>query len=598
MKSWYKSLAVILGMIIVLSPIAALVFFGEMPGRGFTDRVELIDDDDPLSVYSQTLDVVVGQMVSATKYVQGESASDNVIYDSYKDILNINFKSQFSAMIGDAYTYQLGMSMSSNNLPDLFYCKQNELNSLIEQSMVEDLTEVYYKYASPQLRLALEYGYTGDVSVWNDGNPIGLVRDTSPLDVVSKDGKIYGFPFLADLFNLCPMIWIRTDWLAVYAQDKGIVYDDISEVMPKDFGEYIEIVRYFSSANLNSGKKSYGVGFGFDGAGLQGISNVYGAYPEMFLKDEQGSYTYGTAADAFKDSMSLYNELYRTGCIDPYSALDGQLLIQALAAGKIGTFIGEYWHVMWGLGDTVRNNPGCDWLPWAIRDYDGNIIQPMVPTNVLDNSCYSIRKGFSNPEVVFIIANHLIDGFFSDNGEFTKRMVEIRRDPVYRSIRDEVGMYSPVRLDAPNKNTRYAFDIQLALQTGETDHMSLDCKEVYDTIKQYVDDPMGEGKSFYTLYKVFGPTGAYTELMNYAEYDYFADKNKIIVNFKRPAYQGMFTDVMLQHMGNLKDYIGIELINIYTSPTPLSDSVWNNFLYNMNQKKLPEMLKSLNDMEV
>ena len=55
---------------------------------------------------------------------------------------------------------------------------------------------------------------------------------------------------------------------------------------------------------------------------------------------------------------------------------------------------------------------------------------------------------------------------------------------------------------------------------------------------------------------------------------------------------------MLEHMGNLKDYIGIELINIYTSPTPLTGSVWNNFIYNMNQKKLPEILKSLNDLEV
>ena len=60
----------------------------------------------------------------------------------------------------------------------------------------------------------------------------------------------------------------------------------------------------------------------------------------------------------------------------------------------------------------------------------------------------------------------------------------------------------------------------------------------------------------------------------------------------------MYTDVMLEHMGNLKDYIGIELINIYTSPTPLSDSVWNNFLHNLSQKKLPEILQSLNGLEV
>ena len=596
MKNWMKTAAIILAEVLILSQIIVLVTSPQEGKQVDGDRILLVDESDPLGVYSDTLKVTVGQMVSATKYVNGEDAAHNIIYDAYKELLNIEFESQFSANIGEAYSYQLGMAAISNDLPDLFFCSQNELNDLIAQDMVEDLTDAYYEYASPALRLAVEYNYTGDISMWNDGKPEekGLVKSDLVLNTVSKDGRIYGFPFVSDLFNLCPLVWIRTDWLAKYAESKGITYTDISEVMPKDFQEYLDIVYYFSTANLHNGGKSYGVGFGFDGAGLQGISNVYGAYPETFIVGDDGKVEYGTNTDEFKTAMQLYNQLYRDGCIDPGSALDGQLLKQALAAGKIGTFIGEYWSIMWGVADATMNNPNCDWLPWAVRDYDGNVIQPMVPANVTDNSCYSMRKGFANPEVVIIIANHLIDRFFNDDGIWNKRMVEIRLDPQYRAVRDEVEMYSPVRLDAPNKNTRYAFDIQHALETGEVDHLSLDCSEVYQTVKAYVDDPLGAGRSFYSLYKVFGPTGAYKELMNYAVYDYTADKNKLQVNFLRPGYTGMYTDEMLSYMGIVKDAIGMSLVNLYTGRTAFSDSDWTSFVQMVGQKGMTEILESIN----
>ena len=593
-KSWYKNFIVYFCALCILVPIVWMAVTNQASEPVTTNRVSLVDEEDPLGVYAETLTLEVGQMVSATKYVAGETAADNIIYDAMLDIMNIDVVSQFSANIGDAYSYQLGMAAVSNDLPDLFYCTQNELNDLIEQGMVEDLTEAYYKYASPGLRLAVEYGYTGDLSVWNDGNPIGLERSDSVLNIVSKNGRIYGFPFLADLFNECPLIWIRTDWLAEYAKSKNIVYQDIAEVMPKNFQEYLDIVYFFSEANLFNGGKSYGVGFGFDGAGLQGISNVFNSYPEKFVKDENGQISYGTVSDNFRQAIELYNQLYRDGCIDQNSALDGQLLKQALAAGKIGSFIGEYWHIQWGVGDAVNNDPDCDWLPWAIRDFDGNVITPMVPTNVLGASCYAIRKGYGNPEAVFIIANHLVDRFYSNDGEWTKRMVEIRTDETYRAVRDEVEMYSPVRLDAPNKNTYYAFQIQEALATGDTSQLSLDAKEVYDTVKQYVDDPKGEGKPYYSLYKIFGPTGAYRELMNYADYDYETDPYMLQVHFKRPGYEGMYTDAMLNYMSVIKEYIGIELVNLYTGSDPITDEKWSNFQTQIQLKGMTEILESLN----
>lgn len=593
LKNWYKNLCVIVGMLAVLTPILYLIFFGGSPGTYATERIELVDENDPLSVYSKPLRLTVGQMMTATKYVQGESPSDNVIYDAYRELLNIDIVCQFSAMVGTAYSQQLSMAVISNNLPDLFFCNQNELNDLIDQGMVEDLTDAYYKYASPGLRLAIEYNYTGDLSRWNNGNPIGLTRTDNMLNMVSKDGRIYAFPYISDIFDYCPLIWIRTDWLAKYAESKNIVYDDISEVLPKDFNEYLDIVRYFSTANLFNGGKSYGVATGFAGSARQAVGNIYGAYPDYFIKKEDGSYEFGSLSDNFMNAMKLFNELYRTGCIDPNSMLDDDLMKQALAAGKIGSLMGEFWSCISYLADSVMNNPECDWLPWAIRDFDGNIIEPMVPTNLNNKCCYAIRKGFANPEVVFIIANHLVDRFFGGDGIWNKRMIEIRTDPKYILASQEVEMYSPVRLDAPNKNMYYAFDIQKALITGDTSEMNIDCKAQYDLIKKYVDDPRGEGAIYYGLYKVFGPTGAYKELTKYTEYDYNADKYVLKVNFKRPGYEGMYTQAMLNYMGIIEDFITNEFVDILVSPNELTKERWDRFTAGVYQRGMNKILESL-----
>ena len=100
MRSWIKTAAVVMAEILVLIPIILLV---TRPQQGTSNNdnreITLVDEDDPLGVYEKPLKATVGQMVSAPKYVNGEKASDNVIYDAYRELLNIDFEAQFSANI-------------------------------------------------------------------------------------------------------------------------------------------------------------------------------------------------------------------------------------------------------------------------------------------------------------------------------------------------------------------------------------------------------------------------------------------------------------------------------------------------------------------
>lgn len=559
----------------------------------------LIESSLPLGKYEEPFTVTVGQMVSATKYIDGESASDNVMYDLCEEVMNVKFKSLFSANVGDAYNYQLNTFMLSGDVPDLFFCSQNQLNDLIEQGMVQDLTEAYEKYASPGLRLAMEYNYTGDISVWNDGNP-NLIHDTALLDACSVDGKLYGLPFLADLFENCPLMWIRADWLKAYLDSKGVVIGEdetINDYLPKNFSEYLDIVYYFTNNDPdgNGQKDTYGFSVGFEAANLQGIANIYGGYPGYYLKDENGEFYYGTNMDGTYEAMKLMNQLYNDKCVDQNSAFDGQSLKTALASGKIGTFLGEYWSVMtYGLGDAYLVNQDIDWLPWAIRDYDGNIIKPLVPYNISNNSFYCMSKQALNPEVIIILANHLVDRFFSDDGEFTQKVVEIRKSEKYASVASELEMYLPFRLDAPNKNIRYAFDLQKAFATNDTSFLTLDESTYYNNIKAFLDSPRGEGKTFYPYYKIFCENGAYSELANYATYDYETDKNMLKVNFIRPAYYQINTKEMAKFKSIVTDYEAQELIFLYAQPMAISDGDWSYFCNGLNGKGITEILRGLN----
>lgn len=580
--------------------VSSIVMFCLMTVGGTDEKRggTLVEGSAPLGKYEETIDITVGQMVSASTYISGESASNNVMYDICREVMNVNFKSVFSANIGTAYDYQLNTYILDGKVPDLFFCSKNQLSDLIEQGLVYDLTEVYEKYASPALRLAMEYSYTGDLSVWNDGNP-KIEKTPQLLDAASVNGKLYGLPFLADLFENCPLIWIRADWLKSYLTDQGVSFTDeiLTDFMPKNFSEYLDLVRYFTVGDPDRNQKNdtYGFSIGFESENLNGIANVYGAYPGYYMQDADGKYYYGTDTDGMHETINLLNELYTNGYVDKNSAFDGQTLKKALAAGKIGSFVGEYWSIMsYGLGDAYLVNQNVDWLPWAIRDYDGNVIQPLVPYNISNNSFYCVGADCLNPEVIVILANHLVDRYFSDDGEFTKKTVEARMSKKYKNVASELEMYLPLRLDAPNKNIRYAYDLQKAIETGDSSFLSLDETTYYDNIVAYLADPKGAGKTYYPYYKIFCEKGAYSELVNYAVYDYERDKNDLKVNFVRPAFYKMNTSEMAKYNSIVSDFEEQELIFMYTQGTPVSAADWENFSKLLNGKGVREILGGLN----
>lgn len=589
---------IFLSVLILLSSLM-FILFALKDNSIVSEQGVLVEDSLPLGKYEKPFKLTVGQMVSATKYVDGESASHNVMYDIVKEVTNIDLQSVFSATIGTAYDYQLNTYILEGNVPDLFFCSINQLSDLIDQGMVADLTEAYEKYASPGLRLALEYNYTGDLNVWNNGDP-SIPKNTAVLDACTYDGKLYGIPFLSDLFVSCPLIWIRADWLKTYLTRNDIPFteNNLSSFLPKNFQEYLDLVDFFSHNdpdNNGIADDTFGCSIGYNVKNLQGIANVYGAYPGYYMKDDNGEFYYGSDTDEFLDVIQLFNGLYNDGSIDKNSAVDGQALKTALASGKIGSFVGEFWSIMsYSLNDAYFVNQNVDWLPWAIRDFDGEVIEPLVPYNITDNGFYCMGYQTLNPEAVIILANHIISSYFGNGEEFTQKFVETYSSEKYSSVADQLMMYLPVRLDAPNKNIRYAFDCQKAIEENDPSFLTLDETLYYNNIKAFLADPNGKGKVYYPYYKIFAKGGAYDELCKYTDYNYEIDKNHLEVKFKRPAFSGLNTPEMAQYNSIVNDYEYQELVWFYCQPVPLTVDDWANFRNQLKVKGVTKILEGLN----
>ncbi len=597
---------VIISAILLIAVLCSTFFLGKGVNRN-KNAVPLDESSLPLGRYERTLELSVGQMISVTRTPEGESHDDNVIYDLFEEVMNIDIKSDFSALIGSAYTEKMNLAITNNELPDMFFCSQGQLADLIDQGMVADLTDAYEEYASPALRLAMEYSYTGDIEVWNNGNPT-IPKTPEVLEAASYDGGLYGLPFLADLFDKCPLVWLRLDWLRKYAMaekgyTEGQVKDMTTELLPKNFNEYKKIVEYFSTHDMDENgdaTDSFGFSIGFNSENLQGIANVFGAYPGMYIKDDNGDYIYGSTQVEMIDVLNLMSTWYKGGVIDKGSAIDGALLKSALAAGKIGTFIGEYWSIMsYGLNDTylntINNDVPADWIPWAIRDEDGDVIKPYVHYNISNDSFYCMSADCPNPEAIIIIANHLADRYFSDEGLYTKRSNEILMQEKYADYVSELEMLSPFRMDAPNKNIRYAYDIQAVLRGDmDEDDLTLGEKSYLKFIKDFMEDPKGEGKRYYPYYKIFAEGGAYNELTHYAEYDYNSDKNNLKVNFVRPAYYQISTPEMLEFSGSVMNYEEQKLVNMYKNGLGSNNSEFYKFVDQINTLGMTEILEGLN----
>jgi len=360
------------------SPPASNSASGES-GSASPEASQETEQIDPYGKYETPISFTMSKPDTPDNKLPDGDTLENNWYTRYiEQTLNVKITHDWTAQ-GDAYTQKFSLSLSSGNLPDvMFVSSEKDLRSLVEADLIEDLTEVYEKYASPLLKGF--YASTGE----------GVALKTSTFD-----GKLMALPDLNVKANGVQLLWLRQDWL-----------DNLKLAPPKTIDELADVLKAFKAHEPSS------VGLTGDPNLMQynqlhtwnSLFAAMGSYPKQWVKDADGKLVYGSITPETKTALAKLRELYADGLIDKEFAIHKQEEENALiASGKSGAMFGPWWLTWWPLADTVKNNPKAEWRAYALpQDGSGMFNTPMPPIN---NGYIVVRKGYANPEAAVKVLN-------------------------------------------------------------------------------------------------------------------------------------------------------------------------------------------------
>ena len=331
-----------------------------------------------------TVSVLKRQNPATVDYIEGESATNNVYYNSYRDDLGITLEFQIHAS-GDEYNQKLTMAIASNDLPDLLYLPTDQYILLAKGGKLWDMTEILPEYAS---ELTMK-------CITSDGGGM--------LEAAKVDGVLYGIPTGNAQRIPAQFLWIRKDWLTRLGMEA-----------PKTFDDVVEVARAFKNNDPdgNGQDDTWGLGLcnvmsDYSGYGtIEGVMNAYGGsmLQYIFMKNEEGGVDYLPTSKGTRDALEKLAELFQEGLINSeFGIMDEDNVGEAVAAGTCGLFYGGD-GISWGYGrDAIANNPECGWICMNAPDLNGDVATAYSYTQM--NYIYAVNKDFPHPEALVKLVN-------------------------------------------------------------------------------------------------------------------------------------------------------------------------------------------------
>jgi len=349
---------------------------------------------DPFGKYEQTITLKYGKEVDPTdKSLPAGDTPENNQYSRYvKDNLNIDTKVTWQAATGTNYEQKVNLAISSNDLPDALVVKDTQLRAMVKAGQLEDLTDVFNRYASPAMKSYMEK--TNGVSA----------------EAVTFDGKMYAMPSIQVSSDGVHQMWIRKDWL-----------DKLGLEPPKTMEELENVAKAFVEQDPDGNGQNDTIGIAGQQNGgrlyanfLESTNNTYGldpifgaykAYPGYWLKDDTGNPVYGSILPETKEALAKLRDMYANGLIDKELGIR-KSASEPVVNGKAGIFFAPWWMGYGPLPDAIKNDPEANWQAYLLPlDADGQFNAHMgAPSTVF----VVVRKGYEHPEAVVKMLNLLI----------------------------------------------------------------------------------------------------------------------------------------------------------------------------------------------
>ncbi|GIP31645.1 extracellular solute-binding protein [Paenibacillus sp. J2TS4] len=396
---------------------------------------------DPFGKYDPPIVVsAVRAIDEAVKYPSGDSLDNNVWTREFADKLGIKIKYDWT-VASTQYEQKLNVSLTSGEMADIMPVYSKQLQELAEFDKLEDLTELFDKYASPLTKEIL----------YQDGG--------TAMKSATFNDKLLALPYTGASFG--QVLWVRSDWL-----------EEMNLPEPKTMDDVLMISKAFKSRSNNS----YGLAANW-GTALTGFFNGYHAYPNIWIKDSDGKLAFGSIQPEMKAALAKLRELYANGEIDQEFALkDDNKMLDTVTSGSVGMIYGPDWYPFWPFADAKLKDPKIDWKAFPIPYIDENPAK--VPVTFPVGIYFVVKKGAKHPEAAIKMLNLFIENTWSKTADTEKFL--IAPDGI------ELFKYPLIQAWPANKDLPDLYNaIKDALQTKDASALNGEQRTKHDRIVQF-----------------------------------------------------------------------------------------------------------------
>jgi len=552
---------------------------GEDTGKGISkepnesgsiEKTSSPEKQGPLTKYDPPIEVTTIKSLDdgAMKFPAGESIDNNLWTQGLEQELGVKLKVEW-LVPDNQYEQKLNVTIASDDLPDITIVSAVQLKQLVDNDMVEDLTDVYETYKSELT----------DQIMTSDGG-IGLKQATF-------DGKLLAIPAMNGALDSAPVLWLRKDWL-----------DNVGLQPPKTMDDLMNIAKAFTENDPdgNGQKDTYGLGLQKELFGgqyvLNGYFNGYHVVTGMpgnllWNKDASGKLILGYVQPEAKTALSKLAEMYKAGYIEKdFAVKDGGKVSESVVSEKIGMFYGQHWNAFSPLPDAVKKNSKAEWRPYAIPSVDGSI----TAENVLGvSNFYVVKKGMKQPEAVIKILNYFLN---KQNPLSSNYDARYHNGPNYPKESHSEFKYSPITVFHPQQNILIHRGIVKFGETKDAQSLSAWNKDNKDDLKAFTENFAGEGgegkaggvkTENWPGWIWVGPFGAYSVINEYVE------KEQIV----EPVFYGAPTPTMTAKQSTLEKLVLENYTKFIMGVTPIEQ--FDHFVQNWNSLGGAEITAEVNE---
>ena len=367
----------------------------------------------PYEAYPELVTYTLGQMSGANNSnLPGEDTYEDNAYTRYlRKMLNIQNDNVYMER-EDRYDELVNILVKDQTLPDVLVISDRAiLKELVENDLIEDLTDVYEKCTTPRIKEMFE-SYGSDL--WDMG---------------SFDGRLMAIP--ETVTDHGPrLLWLRKDWM-----------DELGLEEPKTLEDAFDIIESFVANKMGTSDGEEPVGLVCDTDLVGNTSSSYSvepvfdkfhASPQQWV-NQNGQIVYGSVTQETKNALSYLHELYERGVLDQNFALRAQNNLRDLVVdGKCGAFFGLWWTPNNPLVDVYEKDKKIDWEPYYLQKSETDDAYD----SFRDNKYVVVRKGYEHPEIVMKIISVLFDytRYEANDADEVNEYFALNVDPTARPL--------------------------------------------------------------------------------------------------------------------------------------------------------------------